>query len=121
AMSEVRPWLGSMISLGQFVTTRKLTLVNCARQSEVSRKIYFLEPPEAQRSDIVWSEIDRAFTTPVTRSDDTGEYVATQILAELFRAEGFDGIAYRSAFGENSINFALFDLEAANLVSCELH
>ncbi len=120
AMSEVRPWLGSMISLGQFVTNRKLALVDCTRQPDNGRRFYFAEPPEEQRSDIVWSEIDRAFTTPVTRSDDSGDYVATQVLAELFKAEGYDGIAYRSAFGENSVNFALFDLDAASLASCEL-
>jgi hypothetical protein len=42
-------------------------------------------------------------------------------LVELFRDEGFDGIAYRSAFGERSTNLALFDLECAELKSCQLH
>ena len=69
----------------------------------------------------MWSDIDRAFTKPVTRGDDSGEYVATQILVELFRDEGFDGIAYRSAFGERSTNLALFDLNSAELTGCQLH
>jgi len=57
----------------------------------------------------------------MTRSDDTAEYVATQILAELFRREGYDGVAYKSAFGERGFNIALFDLEAAELLNCGLY
>jgi hypothetical protein len=121
AMSEVRPWLGSLISLGYFRTKRDLALVDCTR-NPIRDLAVFLERPEAQEwDDIVWSEIDRAFTTPVSNSDDSCEYVATQILVELFREMGFDGIAYRSAFGERSTNIALFDLDAADLESCQLH
>ncbi len=31
AMAEVRPWIGSNISLGRFLTTRDLCLVDCSR------------------------------------------------------------------------------------------
>jgi len=121
AMSEVRPWIGSMISLGLFVTTRDMALVDCRRHSDEGQTIFLEVPPVEEWAGIVWSEIGRAFTKPVTRSDETGDYVATQILAELFRAEGFDGIAYGSAFGERSTNLALFDLDSAELEQCQLH
>ena len=58
---------------------------------------------------------------PALRSDDTGEYVATQILAEVFREVGFEGIAYKSVFSRRSFNLALFDLNSAKLAACELH
>ena len=48
----------------------------------------------------VWVEIDCAFSHPTTLSDDAADYVPTQILAELFRDTGYDGIVYRSHFGE---------------------
>ena len=38
-------------------------------------------------------------------------------MAELFKTNGFDGIAYRSWLGPGH-NVALFDLGAANLSSC---
>lgn len=120
-MSEVRPWLGSMISLGYFQIQRDLSLVDCTRNSTQTQKFYFTAPERELWDDIVWSDIDRAFTTPVTRVDDSGDYVATQILVELFRDQGFDGIAYGSAFGERSTNLALFDLSCAELHSCQLH
>ena len=49
-----------------------------------------------------------------TASDDRADYAATQIVAELFRQNGFDGIAYRSSSGPGH-NIALFDLNAANV------
>jgi hypothetical protein len=43
----------------------------------------------------------------------------TQVLAELFKTSGFDGIAYRSSLGPGH-NIALFDVNAAELVNCFL-
>ena len=122
AMSEVRPWLETFISVGKFTTTKELKLVNCTKHaSEDMHFSLFDDPPKSDWDEIVWSEIDKAFTTPVTRSDDSADYVPTQILAELFREEGYDGILYRSAFGERSVNLALFDLDSARLGDRELH
>ena len=44
----------------------------------------------------------------------------TQVLAELFRSGGFDGIAYASSLGDGH-NVALFDLDAAVLSGCGLY
>ncbi len=121
AMSEVRPWLGSMVSLAHFEIQKDLVIADCSRNTEPNFSAIFKTPSPLEWDNVVWSDIDRAFTTPVTRGDDSGDYVATQILVELFRDEGFDGIAYRSAFGERSTNLALFDLDSAALTGCQLH
>ena len=57
----------------------------------------------------------------MTQSDDLAEYAATQIIAELFRREGYDGIAYKSAFGDDGFSLALFDLDDARQVNGILH
>jgi RES domain len=41
------------------------------------------------------------------------EYSPTQTIAELFRSEGYDGVAYKSAFGEDAYSIALFDIDSA--------
>jgi hypothetical protein len=127
AMSEVRPWLGAMVSVALFETTSALTVVDCSLLHDQFLKLAFLDrivgedvPPE-KIDDIVWASIDRAFAEPVTRADDTADYAATQVIAELFRAEGYDGVAYKSAFGADGYNVALFRLDAANQVDAELH
>ncbi len=66
----------------------------------------------------VWTEIDSAFSRPVTRSEDIIDYVPTQILAEAFRGHGYDGIVYSSNFGDHEYNVALFDIGAAEIINC---
>jgi hypothetical protein len=119
ALAEVRPWVGSLVSVGQFKTLRPLRVVNCTSDREGSRIYIGGEPSADVREECVWLDIDRAFARPVTLSDDVASYVPTQILAELFKANGFDGLAYRSALGPGH-NVALFDLGGAEIVNCFL-
>lgn len=119
AMSEVRPWIGSYVSVGQFRTRRELSVVDCGRQHDGSP--LFLDEPEPEaRTNAVWTHIDRAFAEPMTRSDDSADYAPTQILAELFKRAGLNGVIYRSNFGEG-FNIALFDPNDADLINCGLY
>jgi hypothetical protein len=81
--------------------------------------IYFEEPEPAERERAVWRDIDRAFSEPVSRTDDVADYAPTQMLAEIFRQQGLDGVGYRSAMGPGR-NIALFDLESADVLNCSL-
>jgi hypothetical protein len=106
ALTEVRPWLGSLVSLAQFQTTRELAIVNCSTDERPRRRMstrppfVIISPEELDKA--VWYDIDRAFA-----NEGLAEYAPTQIIAEFFKAKGFDGIAYQSAFG-GGYNFALF-------------
>jgi hypothetical protein len=121
AMAEVRPWIGSLVSLGLLQTRRPLRIVDCTKDAERHPIYIDGEPSAEKRVEAAWSHIARAFREPVTRDDDVASYAATQIIAEVFRNEGFDGLAYRSAFGADRFNIALFDLDAAELTMCSLH
>ena len=55
------------------------------------------------------------------RCVSTADYVPTQIIAEFFKNEGCDGIAYKSAFGKKGYNIVLFDPSDAELTSCTLY
>jgi hypothetical protein len=100
---------------------RSLRIVDCSVHHAQQPLFFFEEPSAADREQTVWAHIDKAFSEPMTRSDDTADYVATQVLAELFRREGYDGVVYKSAFGEKGFNIALFDIEAAELLNCGLY
>lgn len=124
AVSEVRPWIGSYVSVGQFKILRDVELIDCSRGHESPPNYFLLGDPQPTPTEIekaVWFDIDRAFAEPMTRSDDSADYVATQILAELFKREGFGGIAYKSNFGEDGYNVALFEIDAADLMNCGLY
>jgi len=120
AMTEIRPWIGSHISVAQFVVLRDLSVVDCCSDSERQSLIRFKEPDAAEREKCVWEGINRAFSQPVSRNDDVAEYAPTQIMAEAFRSAGYDGIVYGSKLGFGK-NVALFDLAAAELANCHLY
>lgn len=118
AMAEVRPWVGSYVSVAQFEPLRDLSVVDCcADQLDTGLHPLLEEEPEPEeREKAVWSDINIAFSKPVSLTDQVVDYVPTQVIAELFKAEGADGILYRSALGKG-LNVALFDLDAANQVN----
>jgi RES domain len=122
AMSEVKPWLSSTVSVAQFEILRPLKFVDCTLSIGRCHTSPFVEPfsmevDPTRIDESVWTQIDEAFTEPVMPTDTTAEYAATQILAELFRSEGYDGVAYKSAYDAEGKNIALFDLECAAVVN----
>ena len=121
AMSEVRPWLGSFVSCAQFRTTRPLRIVDFSVYQGRGFVYYFDEPDDSEKEKAVWAQIGQAFSKPTTSSDGTADYAPTQVIAELFKTDGYDGIAYKSAFGDDGYNIALFNLADAVLAVCALH
>jgi hypothetical protein len=67
----------------------------------------------------VWASIDRGFSRPVDSAAGSTEYIPTQILSELFKSRGLDGVGYRSAL-HDGYNLALFNVDMAKMVDCQL-
>lgn len=122
-MSEIRPWVGSSISIAQFQVNKDLRIIDCSVFSD--KQFSYIKHKDKDLSDddkhkrAVWADIDNAFSEPISSSDQTSDYVPTQILAELFKSKGLDGLVYRSSLS-NGFNMVLFDLNAADLFSCQL-
>jgi RES domain len=119
AMTEVRPWIGSYVSVSELEVKRDLVLVDCT----VDGGLPLVTNPEGtpdERERIVWWCMNYAFSEPVTRSDDTADYAPTQVIAEAFRQDGSDGLVYGSKLGTGR-TVAVFDLEAANVGKCRVY
>ena len=119
AMAEVRPRVGSLVSVSQFETVRDLAIIDCFLR-ETGLRVYFEEPDTEERERAVWADIERAFAKPVNETDQTADYIPTQIITELFKSKGFDGLAYKSALGDG-FNITLFDLHDADPVNGSLY
>ena len=128
AIQEVRPWLDTKISVATFQTVKDLRLVDCTINGH---KLYGIgndnlesgskkEETLSECEERTWSCIDQAFSIPVDPSDNKTDYVPTQILTELFRHEGYDGIIYNSKFAKGH-NVALFALNLAEPVDIKLY
>lgn len=124
AISEVRPWIGSEVSVAKFKVSRELKAIDLSvgHGKSVLDNLTFAqllgneatEPEEKEKA--VWTAVDNAFSHPTSVSDDFADYVPTQILAELFCNNGYDALIYRSQFGKEGFNIALFDIKDAEIV-----
>lgn len=126
AISEVRPWAGTSVSVAQFELSRTLKAIDLSRGhgktslGEIGLDRLFgdgpLEPDLKERA--VWTDIDSAFSKPVTASDELADYVPTQILSELFRDIGYDALIYKRQFDEAGFNVVIFDPTHAEAINC---
>lgn len=122
ALSELRPHLDQYISLAMFRTKRKLRIIDCiSKRKHYSLAECVFNPPQSQddMTDAIWSMINDAFSTPVTNLDNESDYVPTQILAELIKYNGYDGLCFKSSIGQGA-NFILFNLEDAEIINRKL-
>lgn len=127
ALSEVRPWVGAKVSVGCFHTLRDLKIVDCSDLPEHERFYLskdddglFRESEEPKGDEIVWEKINLAFSEPTDNDHGKADYAPTQMIAEVWRQAGYDGICYKSKLGPG-VNIALFDLEAVEIKHCEIH
>lgn len=119
AMSEIRPWLGSTVSVAKFSNKNELRLIDFSKHHNVTLPFFFAEPDDAKKIEAVWKHIDKAFSEPVTNSDQKSDYAPTQIIAELIKSLGYDGIAFKSSLSAG-INLALFDLDCVDFKGSNL-
>ena len=120
AVAEVRQWIGKFVSVAQFKVLRDVQLIDCSLEYSEGYEWHEVELKPAEREHVVWRELGRAYSEPVSLDTRPTDYVPTQIIAEHFRAHGADGIVYQSAVGGGK-NVALFDLSAADPIDCSLH
>jgi RES domain len=125
AIAEIRPWVGEIVSVAVFKVRPNLRVVDCFTEHDhhgfssllnvrrVGNKFTKLTMEDIERD--IWNHIDRAFSEPISRTDDQGDYIPTQVIAELLKRDKYDGIAYRSRLTENGINVALFDPKVATI------
>jgi len=116
ALAEMRPGVGESLTVALFEIQRDVKLVVCQPGPDNLGEVIFEEKPLPEMVDnYVWNEIGRAFAQPVRQGDRENAYLPTQVLAEAFKAEGFDGLAYQSGL-ERGRNVLLFDVSIAKLV-----
>lgn len=122
AVLEVRPQSGLYVSIAKFRIIRDLRLVDFSMHLMEEMFAPFSTHPTPEEIETrVWMDINSAFSAPVTRADEAASYIPTQIVAETLKANGYDGIAYKSGCGGRGRNVALFDIAAAEPLTCAMH
>ncbi|MDR3501739.1 MAG: RES family NAD+ phosphorylase [Legionella sp.] len=122
SMAELRPQVGQDISCGQFQTNQALKLVDCCstKNKYTRAQIAFGTPKNIEEwEDGIWFQINEAFSQPVINEPNNAAYIPTQILSELFKHSGLDGLFCKSHLGIGN-NFILFQPFRANMIACEI-
>ena len=121
AMSEIRPWLNKMITVGEFKLSRDVTVVD-ASQDKHGRYIvsHNIKEPSEKWEPFVWRDINRSFSIPVSVGEEHRHYVPTQYLSECFKNVGYDGVVYKSSLTKEGHNIVLFDPQNARLKAAGL-
>ena len=122
AMSEVRPWLDSIISVGYLKLTKDIKVLDFSvEHGKINFHLYFKEQPSQEEIiKAVWVDIDNAFSKPTKASDSKSDYAPTQIISEYIKSKGYDGIAYKSSLADGH-NIAFFDPGVADVVKCSIY
>lgn len=100
AVFEVRPILYSAINVSGIEVKDQLNISNIAVDIDMD--------PYKEKSEEEWllSFIQSAFSSPTNNTDD---YIPTQIIADYFRHLGYDGIRYSSSLHNGGYNLTIFD------------
>lgn len=106
AAAEVRPHPGHYISLMPFRLVRPLEVADFS-------SVDFLDFVNSDdRLDLFHfaRTVDEALSSPIT-PEERDRYVTTQLVADLLRRQGFDGLLFHSSVGRGK-NLCLFDTKA---------
>jgi hypothetical protein len=138
AVAEVRPWIGSELTIGFFNILSDLRIVDTSNDNPKNAlSLYeFVNPngeafdirkrpshnyTSAEKEEYVWGDINSAFSRPISPSDSPLKYLPTQYLSEKLKTEGYDGVAYKSSLSQEGYNIALFDPQKAKCVGCRMY
>ena len=114
AVMELRPWIGELISVAVFRTSKELNIADITNDDETSIKFKrclnkALPNTEAEIEKQIWSELNNAFSEPVSNNDQTAKYAPTQIISEWLKSWGYDGVVYKSYVHSEGKNYAFFN------------
>lgn len=115
AIHEVRPQRGATVAFGEFTVERDLVLFSLVTSDPPD----FFSYGGSHALDVraLMLALGEQLQSPVLQAASVIDYVPTQYLCSLVRAEGLDGVEYPSSLETNGTNVVLFDPEAARVDS----
>lgn len=118
AVSEVRPDVHFPVTVSEFRVVKDLRLVDFV-STRPSWAWYFRKTDDVTN---LWLRLSGDYSRPLNKEEQRINYLQTQVIAEYFNDQGFDGLIFQSQFkarknssecGEDiSKNFVIFDLDA---------
>lgn len=109
AIYEIRPPLGTFVTVAQFRTLVKLTVVDLSVTKSIESPFENDELAADMASNAMLAMLNKQLARPIQPNDQELDYLPTQYLAEVILDAGYDGIRYRSAMDSAGVNVMFFD------------
>lgn len=110
AIFEVRPFIFDAVNIAKIQVNEQLKIANIAVNIDLSSN------KDATMEMYVMGMIQRAFSKPTNNTDD---YIPTQIIAEYIKSLGYDGIRFNSSIYSGGVNLTIFNYEKCEAVSSQ--
>jgi len=109
-VAEIRPNVGSEAWVARFVILRDIKLLDLSALPEIEMPSIFSADYDSSLdwANYFFSAFIAEVSQPPQSTDDPLEYIPTQVLAEYIRAQGYNGIAYKSSQTAGGVNYTLF-------------
>lgn len=111
SIAEMRPWIGAELTIGIFSNIEPMRLIDVTRCKPEGEWVPLLDSgPEdpAKMEARIWGWINHAFSTPKAPHGPGVRYLATQYVAEVLKAAGYDGLGYMSSLDREGANLVVF-------------
>jgi hypothetical protein len=110
AIAEVRGWVGAQVTVATFKTNDTLRIIDLAQPTYLESPFFLKESELLTRlvDNGILNQLGETLAKPVSPHFSAVEYVPSQFLAELIKAQGYDGIKYQSAMA-TGCNIVLFN------------
>lgn len=96
AIAEVRPDVRFPVTVGEFRVLKDLKLVDFV-SLRPSYAAYFRHP-DIQEDEHLWLALSSDYSRSLYKEEQQINYLQTQVIAEYFKVQGFDGLIYQSQF-----------------------
>ncbi|WP_374259070.1 RES family NAD+ phosphorylase [Aquabacterium sp.] len=118
AIAEVRPSVGSQVSVAEFSVQQGclLRVLNLTRYEGLLDKGPDGFTQQITKIHKAMSFSEREFSRQA-HPNDPAKYLDTIYITQLIREKGFDGIAYRSLLHKGGVNYAFFSPDSLECVS----
>lgn len=110
SMFEVRPFIFDAINIAQIRVNEPLKIANIAVDIDLSSN------KDATMEMYVMGMIQGAFSKPTNNTDD---YMPTQVIAEYIKSLGYDGIRFNSSLHYGGVNLTIFNYEKCEAISSQ--
>ena len=110
AISEIKPWSGANVAVGNFKLIRSAKVLDLTKTSNPDR---YQDESALFLHNMLSESMFSGKLSENVHPDDDFSYISTQYISDLIRQKGYDGLIFMSGQVRGGKNFVFFDVEIA--------